>query len=83
MSNVPPLPGHLSQRFQEVYELPVGERTRDPGFTSANEAPAIGDKAVHRVADTRMKVSAAINAIVLREASHVMDHVDREDITYI
>lgn len=40
---------------------------------SANKASAIGDQAVHRLPDARMKVSAGINAVVLGKTGNVAD----------
>jgi hypothetical protein len=39
---------------------------------SANKTPAIRDKAIHRLADHEVGVSAAINAIVLGPTGYVM-----------
>jgi hypothetical protein len=39
----------------------------------ANKAPAIRNKAVHRLADTRMKVSTGVNSIVRGKAGNVGD----------
>jgi hypothetical protein len=66
-------PGHLLQRFQKVDKLPVRQRPKDPGVMGANKAPAIRDKAVHRLSDTRMKVSAGVNAIVFGKTGGIPD----------
>ncbi len=71
---VAPTPGHLLQRLQEINEFPVRKRAGDPGVISANKAPAIRDKAIHRVADNKVGMPAGINAIVLGPASHVIEH---------
>ena len=73
LSFTPPTPGHLLQRFEIVDKLPIRKRTESPGLMSADKAPAIGDQAVHRLADTWMKVSAGINAIVLSKTGNVAD----------
>ena len=58
LSSTAPTPGHLLQRFEKVNKLPIRKRPEGPGVMGANKAPAIGDQAVHRLADTWMKVSA-------------------------
>lgn len=66
-------PGHIHQRFQKVDKLPIRKGTEGPGVTGTNKAPAIGDQAVHRLPDARMKVSAGINAIVFCKTRNVAD----------
>jgi hypothetical protein len=39
----------------------------------ADKAPAIWDKAVHRRSDTRMKVSAGVDAIVLSKTGNILN----------
>jgi hypothetical protein len=73
LSFIAPAPGHLLQRFEEVDKLPIRKRTEGPRVVGANKTPAIRDKAVHRLSDTRMKVSAGINAIVLGKTGNVLD----------
>jgi hypothetical protein len=73
LSFIPPAPGHLLERFEEVDKLPIRKRTEGPRVVGANKTPAIRDKAVHRLSDTRMKVSAGINAIVLGKTGNVLD----------
>jgi hypothetical protein len=73
LSFTAPTPGHFLQRFQKVDKLPVRKRPKDPGVIGANKAPAIWDKAVHRLSDTRMEVSAGINPVVLGKTGNVPD----------
>jgi hypothetical protein len=68
-----PTPGHVLQRFEKVDKLSIRKRTEGPAFMSANEAPAIWDKAVHRRSDTRMKVSAGVDAIVLSKTGNILN----------
>jgi len=60
------------QRFEEIDEFPIRKRAEDPSVISANKAPAIRDKAIHRNADTKVGMPARNNAIVLGPTSHVM-----------
>jgi hypothetical protein len=60
------------QRFEKINEFPIRKRAEFPGIISANKTPAIRDKAIHRIADNKVGVSAGINAIVLSPASYVM-----------
>jgi hypothetical protein len=62
----------ISQRFEKIDELPIRERAEDPGAIRAKKAPAIRDKAFHRIRHTCMLVCAGINAVVLGPASYVM-----------
>ena len=39
----------------------------------ANKAPAIGNKAIHRLSDSGMKVAAGIDAIVFSKTSNVLN----------
>jgi len=73
LSFAAPAPGHLLQRFQKVDKFLVRQRAKDPGVIGANKASAIRDKAVHRLADSQMEMSAGINAIVRRKAGNVGD----------
>jgi len=68
-----PTPGHLLQRFQKVDKFPVRQRPKDPGVMGANEAPAIRDKAVHRLSDCQMEMSAGIYSIIGGKAGNVRD----------
>lgn len=68
-----PAPGHLLQRFQKVNKFPVRKRTEGSGVMGANKAPAVRDKAVHRLADSRMEMSAGVNSIVRGKAGNVRD----------
>jgi len=68
------LQGISLQRFEKIDEFPIRKRAEDPGFIGADKAPAIRDEAIHRIADTKMGMPAAINAVVLGPASHVKDH---------
>src|SRR5579864_5813931 len=77
------LQGHLLQRFEKIDQFPMRERVEDPGVISANKAPAIPDKAIHRVTDNKVGMSAGINAIVLGPASHVIGHWTGAYHTYI
>lgn len=72
MSLIAPTPGHLLQRLEKIDELPIRERAEDPGVISANKTPAIRNKAVHRIADIKVGMSATINAIVLGPTRYVM-----------
>jgi hypothetical protein len=73
LSSTAPTPGHLLQRFEKVDKLPIRKRTEGSGFMGANKAPAIWDKAVHRRSDSRMKVSAGVDAIILRKTGNILD----------
>ena len=66
-------PGHSRKRFQEINQLPVIERPKDPGVKGAYKAPASGDQAVHRALDSRMFMSAGIHAIIPGTARFVMN----------
>jgi hypothetical protein len=68
-----PTPGLMLQRFEIVDKLPIRKRAEGSGLMSANKASAIGDQAVHRLPDARMKVSAGINTIVLGKTGNVAD----------
>lgn len=74
LSFIAPIPAHLLQRFEKIDEFPIRKRAEVPGFIGSDKAPAIRDKAVHRIADTKVGMSATINAIVLGPASHIKDH---------
>ena len=73
LSFIAATPGHGLQCLKEVDELSLMKRAISPGIECPNKAPAIRDKAIHRVANTRMRVSAGINAIVLSKTSDVTD----------
>ena len=64
-------PGHRLQRFKEVDEFSLMKRPIRPGIERPNKAPAIRDKAVHRIADTLVGVPAGINAVLLSKTSDV------------
>ena len=74
MSPIAPTPGHLLQRFEKIDEFPIRKRAEDPGIISANKTPAIRDKALHRIADTKVGVPARKNAIVLGPTCYVIEH---------
>lgn len=73
LSFIAAAPGHRLQRFQEVDELSLIKRPIDPGIERPNKAPAIRDKAVHGIADSRMSVFAGINAVLSGKTSDVPD----------
>jgi hypothetical protein len=72
LSLIAPTPGHLWQRFEKINEFPIRKRAENPGIISANKTPAIRDKAVHRITDTKVGMSTTINVIVLGPTNHVM-----------
>lgn len=66
-------PGHSRERFQEINQLPVIERPKDPGVKGAYKAPASRDQAVHCALDSRMFMPAGIHAIIPGTARFVMN----------
>lgn len=64
-------PGHGLQRLKEIDEFSLVKRPIRPGIECPNKAPAIGDKAVHGIADTWVGVPAGIDAIILGKTSDV------------
>ena len=72
MSLIAPTPEHLLQRFEKNEEFSIRKRAEDPGVVGANKAPAIREKAIHRIAGNKVGMPAEINAIVLGPTSYVM-----------
>jgi len=73
LSFIAATPGHGLQRLKEIDEFSLMKRPIRPGIECPNKAPAIGDKAVHGIADTGVGMSAGINAILLSKTSDVPD----------
>lgn len=71
MRLVLPAPRHFLKRLKEIDKFSLMERPEDPGFTGANEASAIWDKAIHRVCDAFMFMPAGTNSVVPGKTSHV------------
>jgi hypothetical protein len=66
-----PTPRHILERLKEIDKFALMERPEHPGFTGPNKAAAIRDKAVHRVCNAFMVMSAGINAVVPGETSQI------------
>jgi hypothetical protein len=81
LSLIAPTPGHL--RNEKIDEFPIRKRAEDPGVMSANKTPAIRDKAIHRIANHEVGVSAEINAIVLGPTRYVLNIGQAEYNIYI
>jgi hypothetical protein len=64
-------PGHGRQPLVEFEVLLFIKGAVTPVIMGAYEAAAIGDQAVHGVADSGMAMATVIDAIVLSPASHV------------
>jgi hypothetical protein len=59
LSFISPTPAHLLQRFEKnLDEFPIRKRAERPGFIGSDKAPAIRERAVHRIVDTKVGMSA-------------------------